>query len=126
MKKVLLFLVALLGCLYSANAVENEEYEVIYVIHGRTGKWLAVDTLFGNDIIYTENKAVDYAISRIPERFVDTSEIYYVYNGYHTDEKETHYYYSLKCYYDFFNTRRWKYVDHSDEFRRELKNRKNK
>lgn len=81
MKKVLLFLVALLAlCSYSANAVENEEYEVIAVQHSRTEKWLVVDTLFSDDIIYTERKAVNYAASRIPNRFVDTSEEYIVYN----------------------------------------------
>lgn len=87
MKKVLIFLVALL-CSYSANAVENEEYEVIAVQHNRTEKWLVVDTLFSDDIIYTEQKAVNYAASRIPEKFVDTSEEYIVYNLYFVGEKK--------------------------------------
>ena len=58
MKKVLIFIVALLAlCSYGANAVENEEYEVIFVLHSRTGKYLVEDTLFGNNIIYTEKKS---------------------------------------------------------------------
>ena len=62
MKKVLIFLVALLAlCSCSRNAAENE-YEVIAVLHNRTNKWVVVDTL---DIIYTEREALNYAGCRV-------------------------------------------------------------
>lgn len=117
MKKVLIFIVALFAlCSYSANAVENE-YEVIFVLHASTKKWVVNDTLFGNNIIYTEQKALDYAISRIPERFVDNSEEYFVYNGYYVDGKEPgHNVYWLKCYETTFSGFRWKYLDVSDGY----------
>ena len=114
MKKVLLFLVALLAlCSYSANAVENEEYEVICVIHGRTNKWIDLDTLFSNNIIYTEREVIRYAESCIPERFRDTLEEYYVYNAYYLTEKTT------KCLYRLWytalrgNERRWEWEEQS-------------
>lgn len=110
MKKVLIFIVTLLAlCSYSANAVENEEYEVIAVQHNRTEKWLVVDTLFSDDIIYTEQKAVNYAASRIPEKFVDTSEEYIVYNLYFVGEKKTKYVYRLWYTGLGFYTKYWKY-----------------
>ena len=124
MKKVLIFIVALLAlCSYSANAIENEEYEVIIVLHDRTNKFVVNDTLFGYNIIYTEQKALNYAISRIPERFVDKSEEYYIYNGYHADEEEPrHYFYWLKCYKDSYGRRKWNYFDVSDEAKRLKRN----
>lgn len=119
MKKVLIFIVALLAlCSYGANAVENEEYEVIFVLHSRTGKYLVEDTLFGNNIIYTEKKAVKYAASRIPERFVDNSEEYGVYIGYYSDKEPRHYAYYLRCYYDYLGVLKWKYGDVSKEIRK--------
>lgn len=115
MKKVLIFIVALLAlCSYSANAVENEEYEVIVVLHHRTKKWVVNDTLFGNNVIYTKQKALAYAISRIPERFVDTSEEFCVYTRYYVgEEKVVKHYYWLK-YLGFC----WKHEDITDEFER--------
>jgi len=101
MKKVLIFLIALLGCLYSVNAAENEnEYEVITVVHRRTKKCLVKDTLFSYSIIYTEDKAVKYASSRIPNRFVDTSEEYYIYNRYYKGKRKMRgYRYKLRYWY---------------------------
>lgn len=124
MKKVLIFIVALISIVsYSANAMENEEYEVIAVLHVRSGKILVHDTLFGNSIIYTERKALNYAVSRIPEKFVDTSEKYLIYNRYHADEEEPrHYFYWLKCKYkDFYGRPRWSYSDISDEALKSIK-----
>ena len=92
MKKVLIFIVALLA-LYSCsrNAAETEnEYEVIAVRHNRTNRWIVVDTLFSDDIIYTEINALKYAAFRIPERFVAISEEYCVYTRYYVGKKETH------------------------------------
>ena len=96
MKKVLLFIVALLA-LYSCsrNAVETEnEYEVIAVLHNRTNKWIVVDTL---DIIYTEREALNYAGCRIPEKFADISEEFCVYTRYYdyVDKKEARNLYKL-------------------------------
>ena len=85
-------LLALCSC--SRNAAENE-YEVIAVRHSRTEKWIVVDTLFGDDIIYTEQKAVNYASSRIPGKFVDISEEFCVYTKYYVGKKETHSSYKL-------------------------------
>lgn len=92
MKKVLIFLVALLAlCSCSRNAAETEnEYEVIVVRHNRTNKLVVVDTLFSNDIIYTEINALKYAAFRIPEKFVDISEEFCVYTKYYVGKKETH------------------------------------
>lgn len=85
MKKVLLFIVTLLA-LYSCsrNAAETEnEYEVIAVLHNRTNKWIVVDTLFNDGIIYTEREALNYAACRIPEKFVGISEEFCVYTRYY-------------------------------------------
>lgn len=99
MKKVLIFIVALLA-LYSCsrNAAETEnEYEVIAVRHNRTNRWIVVDTLFSDDIIYTEINALKYAAFRIPEKFADISEEFCVYTRYYdyVDKKETHNLYKL-------------------------------
>ena len=108
MKKVLIFLVALLAmCSYSANAIENEEYEVIAVQHDRTEKWLVVDTLFGDNIIYTERGAIAYADSCIPKKFRDTLERYYVYILYYLGEKKTKYVYKLWYTALIDDYRRW-------------------
>ncbi len=117
MKKVLIFLIALLGCLYSVNAVENEEYEVIVVQHRRTKKWVVEDTLFGDDIRYTENKAVKYAAYRIPEKFVDRSEEYYIYNKYYDVGKKNMRVYRYKLW-NLYSTGYSRYYTRNYEFQK--------
>lgn len=108
MKKVLIFLVALLGCLYSSvNATENEkEYEVIVVKHGRTGEYFARDTLFNDGIMRAERRVIRYVESRIPEEAIDTLEEYYIYNTYYLPEKTTESVYRL-WYSSFDDGMRW-------------------
>lgn len=106
-KKVSVFLVALLGGLYSVNAAENEkEYEVIVVQRGKTGECFARDTLFGNGIMHAERRVIRYVESRIPEEAVDTLEEYYVYNTYYLTEKATESVYRL-WYSSFDDGMKW-------------------
>lgn len=106
-KKVLIFLIALLGCLCSTSAAENEkEYEVIVVQRGKTGECFARDTLFNDGIMRAERRIIRYAESRIPKKFRDTLEKYYVYNTYYLTEKTTESVYRL-WYSSFDNGMRW-------------------
>ena len=82
-KKALIFLVALLGCLYSVNATENEneiqeDVQTIEIEHLRSGKIIFRDTLYGTRVKYTKNKLRAYILLNIPEEFYDTSEIYFI------------------------------------------------
>lgn len=106
-KKVLIFLIALSGCLCSTSAAENEkEYEVIVVQRGKTGECFARDTLFNDGIMRAERRIIRYAESRIPKKFRDTLEKYYVYNTYYLTEKTTESVYRL-WYSSFDNGMRW-------------------
>lgn len=87
MKKIITFLAALLLCYSCNNKTEDEDYQIITVHSENTHECLVSDILYDNKIILDEKEVIEYVKSRIPKKFFDNSDEFWIYNAYYKGDE---------------------------------------